>query len=599
MTGGERRFGQRLEMKLEDDYWVWYDIPVGRGHLHPDFIVLHPLRGILILEVKDWRLDTLRRINKRQATLLVGGELKQVSNPYEQARHYAQSIADLLEKEPSLRVCDPGRYQGRLVCPWSYGVVLSSITRRQFDSTDLDQVLPSQRVICKDEMYEDVDTESFQKRLWDMFPWQAPAPLSLPQIDRIRACLYPELLLDAPEPVSGGDPEEQEVPLPDVLRIMDIQQEQLARSLGEGHRVIHGVAGSGKTMILGYRCLHLAKSCSRPILVLCYNVALAQRLEALMREKGLTHHVSIKNFHAWCRQQLVQYQVELPQKGASFFDGLVEKVISGVDRELIPTGQYGAVLIDEGHDFRSEWLRLVSQMVDPGTNALLLLYDDAQSIYDTQRKPRFSFKSVGIQAQGRTTILKLNYRNTVEILNVAYRFAQDILRPKAADDDGVPLIVPETAGRHGHEPKLIRLPTFNRELEYIAEHLSGLHDGGTPWGDMAILYRWKFMGEKASETLVRAGVPVEWLGRDRNARYYHPNHDSVKILTFHACKGLEFPVTAIPGLGYLPRQDSNFEEEARLLYVAMTRSLDRLLITCHRDSQFVDRLNLATQLVAA
>ena len=30
-------------------------------------------------------------------------------------------------------------------------------------------------------------------------------------------------------------------------------QEQLARSMGEGHRVIHGVAGSGKTMILGYR----------------------------------------------------------------------------------------------------------------------------------------------------------------------------------------------------------------------------------------------------------------------------------------------------------------------------------------------------------
>ena len=40
---------------------------------------------------------------------------------------------------------------------------------------------------------------------------------------------------------------------------MDLQQEQLARSMGEGHRVIHGVAGSGKTMILGYRAQYLAK----------------------------------------------------------------------------------------------------------------------------------------------------------------------------------------------------------------------------------------------------------------------------------------------------------------------------------------------------
>ena len=39
---------------------------------------------------------------------------------------------------------------------------------------------------------------------------------------------------------------------------MDLQQEQLARSLGDGHRVIHGVAGSGKTLILGYRAEQLA-----------------------------------------------------------------------------------------------------------------------------------------------------------------------------------------------------------------------------------------------------------------------------------------------------------------------------------------------------
>jgi superfamily I DNA and RNA helicase len=42
------------------------------------------------------------------------------------------------------------------------------------------------------------------------------------------------------------------------MRVMDLQKEQLARSLGDGHRVIHGVAGSGKTMILGYRAEYLA-----------------------------------------------------------------------------------------------------------------------------------------------------------------------------------------------------------------------------------------------------------------------------------------------------------------------------------------------------
>jgi superfamily I DNA and RNA helicase len=36
---------------------------------------------------------------------------------------------------------------------------------------------------------------------------------------------------------------------------MDMEQEKLARNLGEGHRIIHGVAGSGKTLILAYRAM--------------------------------------------------------------------------------------------------------------------------------------------------------------------------------------------------------------------------------------------------------------------------------------------------------------------------------------------------------
>ncbi|MBA1332988.1 hypothetical protein QQ73_18630, partial [Candidatus Endoriftia persephone str. Guaymas] len=72
-----------------------------------------------------------------------------------------------------------------------------------------------------------------------------------------------------------------------IVKIMDIQQEQLARSLGEGHRVIHGVAGSGKTLILGYRCLHLAQVMSKPILVLCFNITLAAKLRAFISAKGI------------------------------------------------------------------------------------------------------------------------------------------------------------------------------------------------------------------------------------------------------------------------------------------------------------------------
>ena len=58
-------------------------------------------------------------------------------------------------------------------------------------------------------------------------------------------------------------------------------------------------------------------------------------------------------------------------------------------------------------------------------------------------------------------------------------------------------------------------------------------------------------------------------------------------MTMHSSKGLEFPLVAIAGLGYLPGDNHDLAAEAKLLYVAMTRSTDKLLLTCHQPSEFV------------
>ncbi|MDE2453183.1 MAG: NERD domain-containing protein, partial [Burkholderiales bacterium] len=65
MTAGERRLAERLEAKLDDDYLLWYDVPVGPKQTHPDFVVIHPRRGLLILEAKDWHLATIQEASKQ------------------------------------------------------------------------------------------------------------------------------------------------------------------------------------------------------------------------------------------------------------------------------------------------------------------------------------------------------------------------------------------------------------------------------------------------------------------------------------------------------------------------------------------------------
>jgi hypothetical protein len=588
MQAGERRLAERLEHKLEDDYLLWWDVPIGPKQTRPDFVVLHPRRGALILEVKDWRLGTIRRATREYFEIAPEGTAKVVMSPLQQARHCAIQVVNALERDPQL-VQGDGPYKGKLAFPWGHGVVFTNITRKQFDDAGLGEAIPAHLAICKDEMLESADAEAFQQRLWAMFPhtFGSRGAITLPQLDRVRWILFPEVRVPQQQCLFGvgeeGDDEDAQ--LPDIMRVMDLQQEQLARSLGDGHRVIHGVAGSGKTMILGYRAEHLAQTQtagSKPILVLCYNEPLAVKLAASMRAKGLEERVHVRHFHKWCRDQLVAYHLLPDPNQRMSVDKLmaeyVQRVITGVDAGHIPAGQYHAILIDEGHDFAPEWLKLVTQMVDPATNSLLLLYDDAQSIYDRGQKRNFSLKSVGIQAAGRTTILKINYRNTRQILQLAHRVAGDMLKPESAADgeDGIPLLQPLSCGREGPEPIVIDLPTLPERAAKVAELLADQHAQGHAWGEMAVLCRHYDDMELCADALHRKRLPYRLRKRSGD---FKPEEDAIQVMTMHASKGLEWPVVVVT---VKERKSidvgSGIQLESRLFYVATTRGMQKLIL---------------------
>ncbi|MFA6435724.1 MAG: 3'-5' exonuclease, partial [Candidatus Gracilibacteria bacterium] len=68
------------------------------------------------------------------------------------------------------------------------------------------------------------------------------------------------------------------------------------------------------------------------------------------------------------------------------------------------------------------------------------------------------------------------------------------------------------------------------------------------------------------------------------------NKDAVRLMTFHAAKGLEFPVVFLAGLEdgvvpYLKHESTpeHLEEERRLFYVGMTRAMDRLYLSYAKE----------------
>ncbi len=594
MTSGEKRFARRIEALLEDDYLCWYDIPLGKKRRYPDFIILHPQRGLLFIEIKDWKLDNIKSINHQSVEYIDNNGLQIKANPLEQARQCTYTLINRLKQDPSL--CNAsGRYQGNLVLPYGYGVAFTNITKKALNNNDIYDLIPEHLIISKDEMSENVDAESFQKKLWSMFNVQFNTKLSLPQIDRIRWHLFPEIRITNIQSKMFADAETGESNieenLPDIVKVMDLQQEQLARSMGEGHRVIHGVAGSGKTLILGYRSLYLSQLMQKPILVLCYNIALAAKLRSMMKDKGLLQQVHVYHFHDWCGEQVKRYHVKAPEYGGDYLDKIVETVISGVDKGQIPRGQYGAVLIDEGHDFQPEWLKLVVQMLDPETNSLLLLYDDAQSIYKANKGLDFSLSSVGIQARGRTTILNLNYRNTREIIKFAYNFAEEYINPTETDEDHVPIIQPESAGVSGPVPVYKQMQNLDEEIKYIIKCVLHWKSEGASWNDMAILYPANWLGDKLKAQLESANIPFCFLNQKKTKMNYDPALDQVAVLTLHSSKGLEFQTVIMMGVGHMNEEDTDLGNQARILYVGMTRAREKLLITSSSENKYTQKIS--------
>ena len=592
-NAGERRVLQQLKRCLEDDHLVWHNVTIGPRGRQPDFIVLSPRQGVLLLEVKDWKRSTLLSATRDRVELRTArGDITE-ANPLRQARDYALELVDVMKQDSALTHGE-GVFRGKLLFPYGWGVVFSHLWASEVAGTDFEDIFPSHQVLLRDDLSEKLGPGDFQRRLWGMFTISYPHTLTLPQRDRIRWHLFPELRLPTQASLDFAGVGGQGVqgahntpPLPDLMAVMDLQQEQIARTLGEGHRVIHGAAGSGKTMILICRAQYLAAAArpEQPVLVLCFNRTLADRIAAQLRQRGVDERVQVRTFHSWCKDVVDSYQLHVPQVADrdEHFRQLVATVERALHTGFVPSGQYTALLVDEAHDFEDDWLRIATKLVNPASSSLLVLYDDAQSIYQGQRR-KFHFASVGIEARGRTSILKMNYRNTAEVLALAVHCAQSLLADEGAseprDEDQVPLVQPASAGRRGRLPLLLHARSEDDEAELIAERVATAVAAGVLLDDIAVVCRAKYLMKPIERALARRALAFQSMAAQAY-RHFDWQRASLKLLTMHSAKGLEFRLVFVAGLQALPMKGEAPDAAARLLYVAMTRATHELVLSAH------------------
>ena len=249
------------------------------------------------------------------------------------------------------------------------------------------------------------------------------------------------------------------------------------------------------------------------------------------------------------------------------------------------------MVVDESQDISIAQLRFLAAIGGNRPNGLFFAGDLGQRIF---QQP-FSWKAVGVDVRGRSTVLKICYRTTHQIRRQADR----LLDAELSDVDGN---TEERKGTvsllNGPPPRIKVLPTTETEIREVAGWLKGLIAAGMQSHEIAIFVRTKEQLDRPKAAVQQAGLDSTVLDSQVEA-----SPGRVSIGTMHLAKGLEFRAVAVMACddGVVPLQarietvsdESDLEDvyntERHLLYVACTRSRDQLLVTgTEPPSEFLD-----------
>lgn len=164
-TIGEKKVFKILKDLLPDDYCVWYDVRVNERY--PDFIILGPDLGILVLEVKDWQLQSILNADIENFYLSTSGVNK---NPLKQARDYMNILVNELKQDKNLIQIE-GLYKGNLSFTYGHGVIFTNINKNSF-KVKFNEIISDQFVIYGDELQkveDERDKKVLLKKLKTMF----------------------------------------------------------------------------------------------------------------------------------------------------------------------------------------------------------------------------------------------------------------------------------------------------------------------------------------------------------------------------------------------------------------------------------------------
>lgn len=343
----ERRAARALR-ELSDGWVVlhhvsWQSKRNGRqGDGEADFLLLHPSKGIIVVEVKGGGIEIS---NGRWWSTDRYGSTHQIKNPYEQALASKYALLTWLKQhglDEHVRVGHAVVFPHLDELPPLGPVATPAIT---WTSNDLARIERSVGRTCAH--------------------WELSSNLSKADMARLIQLLAPTVSVRRKLASESAEAD---------AALLEFTAEQVSAFAGlraaRGGLVLGG-AGSGKTVLAIARAQQLAKDGFRTLLV-CFNELLGQFLADRFSDDPL---IDACTYHSLCFREARRAGLKLPREMSSDWwekeapEALIE-ACSANDSD------YQAIVVDEGQDFAPAWLDSLRCLISTEADAPFFVFAD-------------------------------------------------------------------------------------------------------------------------------------------------------------------------------------------------------------------------------
>ena len=569
----------------------------------PDAVLCHPEIGLLIIDAKGHSIEQIEKVEAGHVFVRYQGHIKP-KNIIQQVENQMFEI-----RSDALKLI---RDEGKLPLTNSM-IAFPNIRESEWVARGYDKAHPTMPILFIDQLETrarlkqrigQVVSESIKKS-------KKSSPLNVAQVDILSRVFGNSAVINDHRQIRRNISENTIGNYIDELAAIDKylsrEQEELSRlTVDDSPRLIRGVAGSGKSVVLANivaRYIHrrlnslempLFPEKGMSIAVTCFNRALVdflkQKIRLVYKEQTLSEDIPTSTMVVSHMNSLMYYLkndlhwpieyipvAERENAGAEAWARRYREQIHKFATEQsdwYAGSCFDAIFIDEGQDFEPEEYRLLLDLIRPnevsGEKPIVIFYDDAQNIYGRSRPV---WRDVGINVVGeRSFVMRECFRNTRQIVELAFnvllgsqasteqkvqtRTYADVnyLKEKGVIEEAGDHIRVKFAEREDRKAEIKDFASPNDEITWVANEITHLIDEDSVRAEdiLVIFDRQSHFDYELLKRKIGAKFPemeyVHPFGNSTDKDRYIFQPGKLTITNIYGAKGYDAPIVFLVGV---------------------------------------------------